>query len=636
MTDFIIINTADELLAIKDMNANYRLGADIDLKGKKLAPIGSEKQPFKGTFDGDMHVISNVTIDASKCDYVGFFGVNEGTCYDIYISSLSFKLEASKDMIVGALAGVNNGSICNMHVSGGAININCANKKATLTFGGAVGENTDELRNCSAKSDVTISSSGMKVRCGGVCGAAHYGMIETVEIGGKYTLNGENILAATIICDAKNVITRANIFASPMNLLNGKVYTDMFISTDEDVVHDGNMWRDNRNDDMFLPKNELALRKKVVDHMRKMATAKWTPNVTLDYQHDKNIAKRVYVAGEQQVGMPYGENNRSYEQFLDCFNEDGTLKPFVKQGGFNGPEYYMGTTCTGSCFYALSRVSDEIDFASVYEILPINKTGLVSYDNVDMMFEGADNTDAICERCDSKDECYDEDDVDLYEDLYKNIHIGDILVYLNKSGKGHTRLCTGSPIIIRNEKGRIQPVKSSVRVISQGDTLGVDYGGDLKSRGMEQPNPSKSWRTDFLYSFKNLFAKNYVTLTLPIYKEGKMHAEEISFTAKDKAPAINGTVASNYHIISVQEIITSKKTKKVVFDQKIYTTDKAYSYTNGGWNNVKRFSVRSFELSEFAPYYAGAMLTKGEYELEVKLTLSTGNTFTAGVKEFTI
>lgn len=43
-------------------NANYKLMADIDLTGKYWSPIGTQDNPFNGTFNYDVHDISGVTV----------------------------------------------------------------------------------------------------------------------------------------------------------------------------------------------------------------------------------------------------------------------------------------------------------------------------------------------------------------------------------------------------------------------------------------------------------------------------------------------------------------------------------------------------------------------------------------------
>ena len=66
------ISSAEELIAFAarvnegHTNINANLTADIDLDGYAYTAIGTEENPFCGTFDGQGHVISNLTIDTDN------------------------------------------------------------------------------------------------------------------------------------------------------------------------------------------------------------------------------------------------------------------------------------------------------------------------------------------------------------------------------------------------------------------------------------------------------------------------------------------------------------------------------------------------------------------------------------------
>lgn len=57
------ISTPEELLNISDdLSGSYYLANDIDMSGVAFTPIGpSSSSPFTGTFDGNEHVIKNLT-----------------------------------------------------------------------------------------------------------------------------------------------------------------------------------------------------------------------------------------------------------------------------------------------------------------------------------------------------------------------------------------------------------------------------------------------------------------------------------------------------------------------------------------------------------------------------------------------
>lgn len=84
--DPYIIMTLDQLDAVRDnMTAHYKLGADIDASetagwndGAGFVPIGGNSEyssKFTGVFEGQGHVIWNLTINRPLTDYIGLFGI---------------------------------------------------------------------------------------------------------------------------------------------------------------------------------------------------------------------------------------------------------------------------------------------------------------------------------------------------------------------------------------------------------------------------------------------------------------------------------------------------------------------------------------------------------------------------------
>src|SRR6185295_14356900 len=80
-TPYMLVNTAGDLQLI-GVNAGtrsrtYALGRDIDATtAENFAPIGSISSPFNGTFDGQFHTISNLTVAPTTegLQNVGMFG----------------------------------------------------------------------------------------------------------------------------------------------------------------------------------------------------------------------------------------------------------------------------------------------------------------------------------------------------------------------------------------------------------------------------------------------------------------------------------------------------------------------------------------------------------------------------------
>jgi hypothetical protein len=169
--DPYLISTPEELNGIghkpRLMGAHFKLTNDIDLAGIKFSFIASRWYPFRGTFDGNGHTISNFTYTSTEATYVGLFRytfgaqikdlglidpngqadrgdfhgclvgrVDAGSITDCYVERGSI----SGNDNVGQLVGYNGGAIINCHATGDVIGEDAV--------GGLVGENSDTISNC--------------------------------------------------------------------------------------------------------------------------------------------------------------------------------------------------------------------------------------------------------------------------------------------------------------------------------------------------------------------------------------------------------------------------------------------------------------------------------------------------------
>ena len=158
--DSIAISNRAELEAIKDnLNGNYYLTADIDLSGGEWVPIGdnsteTDDSRFTGTFDGQGHVIRNLTITGNQNDYA------TGTNLIIY----------AKDYQYAGLFGFTDGAtITNTGLEN--LNIDIANSSYETQVGGICGYSIDSsISNCYNTGSVFASSAYFGAAAGGICG----------------------------------------------------------------------------------------------------------------------------------------------------------------------------------------------------------------------------------------------------------------------------------------------------------------------------------------------------------------------------------------------------------------------------------------------------------------------------------
>jgi len=109
----IYIDTAQEL---QDMNldpaGDYMLTADIDLTGFAWVRVGS----FTGTFDGDYHIISGLTIDATRGSLFSTVLLG-GTIKNVGMTNFDITAEWYTAALVGSLSG----EMTNCFVSDGSV-----------------------------------------------------------------------------------------------------------------------------------------------------------------------------------------------------------------------------------------------------------------------------------------------------------------------------------------------------------------------------------------------------------------------------------------------------------------------------------------------------------------------------------
>jgi len=141
------VSNIEDLRGVSDaLGGNYVLTEDIDGSGAEgFEPIGNEEERFTGTFDGDGHVISGLTVNRTDEEYVGLFGYvgSEGTVQKLGLENV----EVHGGDEVGGLAGRNEGVVRRSHVTGTV--------EGNDNVGGLVGRNVGDITQSYANVDVT-------------------------------------------------------------------------------------------------------------------------------------------------------------------------------------------------------------------------------------------------------------------------------------------------------------------------------------------------------------------------------------------------------------------------------------------------------------------------------------------------
>lgn len=195
-TDPYVISTLEQLELFRDeVNTGesegkyYTLGANIDLSTvENWVPIGTSGNPFKGTFDGNGHTISNMKIVRGKTNEeqnnrIGFFGVCAGNA-----------LLTNFTLVDPSVSGYGNvGAVLGEAAKGSTVKVNEVDVTGTVTVeamrnvGGVVGNGNCTITNCSVSGTVKIGSDGW---AGGILGNGN-SAISGCSVNGTLSISGD-------------------------------------------------------------------------------------------------------------------------------------------------------------------------------------------------------------------------------------------------------------------------------------------------------------------------------------------------------------------------------------------------------------------------------------------------------------
>jgi len=175
-TDPYLIATTDDMDALASQvnggnsfsGTYFKMTADLDYTGKGYSIIGNYDNRFCGSFNGDDHTISNVTLSGDG-NYKGVFGVvgSGGTVKNLTLdqSSISGKSE------IGGIAGyIENATISNCINQG---SITTPNSNNCVNIGGIVGYATNSsIIDCQNQGEVSRHDNGDCYATGGIVGRA--------------------------------------------------------------------------------------------------------------------------------------------------------------------------------------------------------------------------------------------------------------------------------------------------------------------------------------------------------------------------------------------------------------------------------------------------------------------------------
>lgn len=174
---YLISNAIQFYMVWDDLDASYQLISDIVVTGTH-SPIGTEKKPFNGTFDGNGYSIVNLSIESLAYDSTnitmnpttGMFGTigRYGVIENLTLKALSVVSNYKKDAVkpendnsyycIGGIAGANRGVISNCTITQNSSIVVSRSKQTkdsrivSVYVGGIVGNNSGVIEYCSVDS----------------------------------------------------------------------------------------------------------------------------------------------------------------------------------------------------------------------------------------------------------------------------------------------------------------------------------------------------------------------------------------------------------------------------------------------------------------------------------------------------
>lgn len=558
---------------------SFELLCNIDMKGAVISPIGSEANPFAGTLNGGNFTISNFTVQVSKDGCLGFVGANNGTIRNLYLDKVAVISDSSAKYI-GALAGINDGSIQHCTVTG---TVTVEQAAADALCGSMVGASAGTIKNSAVNVDITYTAQGAAT-VAGIAGSAENNTFEYVETNGALTVTGSNKKVALFIGDAKGMTLNTLVFAGADNSQDGKLFTNYFV-TDADVTYEKLLTRDNGYE------RESALveakRQQVVDYMYAMATIQW--RVREDMVHScvcsLGVCHGSFLSDYTNFGPPYNHKASSLLRMQYCIDEEGYLKEFVQYAGaLDAYDAYIGSDCSSALQQALLTVGAEVFFTQTQSMIPSFHRGTYPVGNYEVELgldlEGAGQITK---------NYTDYNGEEVMMECYAQLRKGDAVVRWYE-GYGHTRLCATDAVVVRDENGKIDPNYSYIIMHEQG-LANFD----------EEAKTNTSWTTNRKYSFGNLYGEYYLPVTIKEFITGEFEETDTKLeggVSDSRLGLTTGTITSNYAIDNVRMQITDGS-GKVVYDHRLFTTVTTVGL-DGSVHNYARLPCKSYNLANFA------------------------------------
>ena len=305
----------------------------------------------------------------------------------------------------------------------------------------------------------------------------------------------------------------------------------------------------------FPIKNEnmtvREMRQLVVDFYNFSKTFTWVANADNTYDAGAGYGINTYYGNGVYGGFPYvslGTGNPY--RFMDFMDERTGV---VNINEANKYPTLFGNQCSQSAYYSWGRFVNSAKY-SIYTAYMVQGNGYIpvgpyTYDKTITEYTADYGTGKIIE----------DNGAEVMYESYAQMQIADGLV--RKFPGGHTVMCVGDPVVVRDENGKIDPERSYILASDQtaGWSTTTNAMGDSYSY---TKNVNAKW------SFSYILEKGYLPFTFGEFL-GTDSIEETVVTYSHTGDKISqgnlfgSTVTSNYDILDIYAVITDSKGNEV-------------------------------------------------------------------------
>lgn len=599
---------------IKYPDATFKILRDIDLEGAQWAPL----ENFSGTINGQTFSILNFTIPApDKNGNQAFIGVNNGTVINVTLENVTITTTANTKN-VGGLVAQNNGIL---RRSGAIGTIHIDEILDGFNAGGAAAVNNSTLDTQASTMSIecTTSKTG---NIGGLVGLQSGGRLRDCIADGDIIVSDGTGKQVGIFCgSAADLELKQSGFAGAVRTVSGETL-ERYCGEETNVIFEGILLRDPLPE---LPANVLAKRQRVVAEMYEMANIVWTVKKPLVLGADCGCCVDVtFMPGIEYRGVPYNHKNGSLTRMKYFLDENNQLPEWVYDtDAYDGWDNYIGNDCSTAFMQAIAVVCNDCELMRSRDQFPDLGFGTSypiggwDYSLIQPEKQGPLTIEVVKANGEEKM-------LECYAQLRLGDGIGSIV-----SGGGHCRMAMSDPVVMRDENGKIDPLKSYIYEAEQVASFTWIEDGKYIS----------SWRQKKI-TFQQMLEVGMLPLTWEELNTDEPLIEAtatVENTVDGRFALTTGIVTTNVYLDSVSLIVTDGQGNEVLNERMWCTADKRddgdLASSSRNEDRIIRKLPRTYDLAFFSNAVREVQFEQG-VTYNARIIAHTSSGFDVVAREF--